>query len=97
MSGGSLDYAYSKVNYIADEVERQATTALQKAFVKHLRDVGEALHDLEWVGSGDYGVGDEVEVLRKVVSKETEIEAATEQAHIALKQLQEVLCLGDST
>lgn len=49
------------------------------------------------VWSGDYGVGDEVEVLRKVVSKETEIEAATEQAHIALKQLQEVLCLGDST
>lgn len=50
MSGGSLDYAYSKVNYIADEVERQATTALQKAFVKHLRDVSEALHDLEWCG-----------------------------------------------
>ena len=44
MSGGSLDYAYSKVNYIADELE----------------------------------------ILRKVVSKETEIQVATEQAHMSL-------------
>lgn len=91
MSGGSLDYAYSKVNYIADEVERQAKTSLQKAFVKHLRDVSEALHDLEWVWSGDYGEGDEVKALKKVVNKQMELEAATEDAVTALKQLQDVL------
>ena len=93
MSGGSLEYAYSKLSYIADDVERLATTPLQKAFVKHLRDVSKALHDLEWVFSGDYGDGDEVESLKKVVNKQMELEAATNDARIALKQLQDVLGL----
>ena len=93
MSGGSLEYAYSKLSYIADDVERLATTPLQKAFVKHLRDVSKALHDLEWVFSGDYGDGDEVESLRKVINKEMELKAATEQAEFALKQLKDVLGL----
>ena len=39
MSGGSLEYAYSKIKYIADDVESQARTPLHKTFVSHLRDV----------------------------------------------------------
>ncbi len=93
MSGGSLDYVCYKVDDAIDTIEKRATTVLQKAFAKHLKDVAKALHDLEWVFSGDYGDGDEVESLKKVVNKQMELEAATNDARIALKQLQDVLGL----
>ena len=44
-----------------------------------------------WVYSGDYSEGQEVESLRKVINKEMELKAATEQAEFALKQLKDVL------
>lgn len=96
MSGGSLDYVCYKVGDAADSIEARATTPLQKAFAAHLRDVSKALHDLEWVFSGDYGDGDEVESLKKVVNKQMELEAATNDARIALKQLQDVLAALDA-
>ena len=91
MSGGSLDYVCYKVDDAIDTIEKRATTVLQKAFAKHLKDVAKALHDLEWVYSGDYSEGQEVESLRKVINKELELKAATEQAEFALKQLKDVL------
>ena len=91
MSGGSLDYVCYKVDDAIDTIEKRATTVLQKAFAKHLKDVANALHDLEWVYSGDYSEGQEVESLRKVINKEMELKAATEQAEFALKQLKDVL------
>ena len=91
MSGGSLDYVCYKVDDAIDTIEKRATTVLQKAFAKHLKDVAKALHDLEWVFSGDYGDGDDVEALRKVINKDMELKAATEQAEFALKQLKDVL------
>jgi len=91
MSGGSLEYAYSKIEYIAHDVESQARTPLHKAFASHLRDVATALHYLEWVLSGDYGPGDEVESIRKVVDKTKEIQVVTENAYVALKELREAL------
>ena len=91
MSGGSLDYVCYKLDDAIEVIERRATTVLQKAFAKHLKDVAKALHDLEWVYSGDYSDGDDVEALRKVVNKEMELKAATEQAEFALKQLKDVL------
>ena len=93
MSGGSLEYCFYKVDVAVEVIERRAKTVLQKAFAAHLRDVSKALHDLEWVYSCDYSDGDEVAALRKVVNKQMELEAATNDARIALKQLQDVLGL----
>ena len=93
MSGGSLDYVCYKVDDAIDTIEKRATTVLQIAFAAHLKDVSKALHDLEWVYSGDYSEGQEVESLRKVINKEMELKAATNDARIALKQLQDVLAL----
>lgn len=59
MSGGALDYAYSKLAYAVDEIEERELTPLQREFAAHLRLVVKALHDLEWVWSADYGKGDE--------------------------------------
>ncbi len=91
MSGGSLDYVFYKLDDAVDSIEKRATTPLHKAFAAHLRDVSKALHDLEWVYSCDYSEGQEVESLRKVINKEMELKAATEQAEFALKQLKDVL------
>ena len=96
MSGGSLDYVFYKLDDAVDSIEKRATTVLQKAFAAHLRDVSKALHDLEWVYSCDYSDGDEVEAIRKVVNKEMELEAATNDAKIALKQLQDALSAQDA-
>ena len=93
MSGGSLEYCFYKVDVAVEVIERRAKTVLQKAFAKHLKDVAKALHDLEWVFSGDYCEGQEVESLKKVVNKQMELEAATNDARTALKQLQDVLGL----
>jgi len=93
MSGGSLDYVCYKLDDAIEVIERRSTTVLQTAFAAHLKDVSKALHDLEWVFSGDYTDGDDVEALRKVVNKEMELEAATNDARTALKQLQDVLAL----
>ena len=93
MSGGSLDYVCYKLDDAVDSIEKRATTPLHKAFAVHLKDVSKALHDLEWVFSGDYGEGDEIEALSKIVNKKMELEVATNDAKIALKQLQDVLGL----
>ena len=96
MSGGSLDYVCYRLDDAIEVIERRATTVLQTAFAVHLKDVSKALHDLEWVLSGDYGDGDDVEALRKVVNKQMELEAATNDARTALKQLQDVLAALDA-
>lgn len=65
MSGGSLDYVYARVREAADSIRRRTdSTTLHKAFAEHLDCVADALHDLEWEQSGDYGDGDADEAIR---------------------------------
>lgn len=69
MSGGSYNYLYRKVEDFADMM-RGATGPAQEwrdRFEKHLRLVAEAMHDIEWVDSCDYGDGDELEAIKKVL------------------------------
>lgn len=70
MSGGSLNYIYLNVEEASHSVKRQATKPLHKAFARHLKLVAEALHDLEWVQSGDYGEGDEDKAILAVLGKD---------------------------
>lgn len=55
MSGGSMEYLCFKV----ESAEFERNTPLRTRFAEHLKLVGKALHDIEWVDSGDYGPGDE--------------------------------------
>ena len=48
MSGGRLNYAYSKVENVAYDVASNAKSNLHRAFAEHLLKVSKALHDLEW-------------------------------------------------
>jgi hypothetical protein len=59
MSGGSLDYVYSRVQDAAMQIRNRSQDPMHIAFVNHLEKVSKALHDIEWVFSCDYGDGDE--------------------------------------
>lgn len=61
MSGGSMQYLYRR---LLDEVDFACDTPERKAFAAHLELVAKALHDIEWVDSGDYGPGDENAAIR---------------------------------
>jgi len=87
MSGGSLNYAFSIVNDTASEVLARAKTPLHRAFAKHISDVAKALHDFEWMLSGDYGPGDEEAAIRAVVMPEMELESALADAKEAAASL----------
>lgn len=88
MSGGSLHYAYSRVEDAAREVSRRAETPLHRAFCQHLMKVAKALHDLEWVWSCDYGPGDEVEAINACLHEGATLEACIERANEVMKELQ---------
>lgn len=69
MSGGSLDYVYSRVESAASEIAQRATCLEHKAFAAHLLLVARALHDIEWVFSCDFGPGDDLSAIRKVLGE----------------------------
>lgn len=87
MSGGALDYGQYKLDTIADEIDLRARTPLERAFAAHLRKVGIAVHDLEWVWSGDTSLGSEEAAIRAVVSPADVLETATKSAEVALADL----------
>lgn len=76
MSGGSLDYVYGRVNDAVDAIRLRSRNPLHTAFADHLLLVAAALHDLEWMLSGDTTEGDEEESLRKVITPAMEVFAA---------------------
>ena len=67
MSGGSLDYAHTKINQLADDIDSTTQVELHVEFSKFLRRIAKAAHDLEWVLSDDCSPGSEVAALRGVM------------------------------
>ena len=59
MSGGSWNYSYQRLD---DIVYKMAGSLCphRRALAKRLELVKEALHDIEWVDSNDYGPRDEL-------------------------------------
>jgi protein-tyrosine phosphatase len=57
MSGGSYDYVCFKIKEI--EIRDADFNVRRHAFQRLLHLVAEAMHDIEWVDSCDYGQGDE--------------------------------------
>ena len=67
MSGGSLDYVYRNVADAAQNILERSQNPLHRAFARHLSRVSKALHDLEWVYSGDCSEPDEEAAIRAVL------------------------------
>lgn len=53
MSGGIYDYAYWRIESLAEEIARNARTPERKALVTLLIKVARAAKAIEWVDSGD--------------------------------------------
>lgn len=65
MSGGHYDYACYMFGDFVEEFKKNLNNdPLRIAFCEHLEKIGKAMHDIEWVDSGDYGAGDEHESIK---------------------------------
>ena len=85
MSGGSMNYIYSKLEYDANF---RQNTPERRAFAKHLKLVVKALHDIEWVDSGDCGPGDENAAIRACLGDAVMLSTVLEMAKEAVATLQ---------
>lgn len=85
MSGGTYEYAYSTVDNFMHAMKQN--TPERRAFADLLGDVIEAMHDIEWVDSGDYRPGDENAAIERCLSKEILIEQVIADAREAAAAL----------
>lgn len=91
MSGGSLDHVYARVNDASLEISSRSNKPIHRAFAAHLWKVAEALHDIEWVMSGDYAEGRDHEAIKAVISSASILDASISLAEKALADLNEAL------
>lgn len=89
MSGGSYDYAYRYVYMFAESIDN-SRNPLRKAFATHLAKVAKAMHDIEWVDSGDYSDGDENKAIQDCLGDNWK-SATYKEVLDAVKQLEEQL------
>ena len=85
MSGGSLNYVYSSVEEAGYTLSK-SLDPLHRAFGNHLLIVATALHDIDWVLSGDYANGDEEESIKAVLGDNWK----TIVISTALEQIEEI-------
>jgi ferritin-like metal-binding protein YciE len=76
MSGGSMNYLSTKV----EMAEFRRNTVLRRAFAAHLEKVAAALHEIEWVDSGDTSPGADDEAIRACLEDGSELWQATREA-----------------
>jgi hypothetical protein len=67
MSGGSMEYLCFKVDEAADRLTNEKNPA-RRAFGEHLKKVAHALHEIEWVDSGDKSSPDDINAIRDVLA-----------------------------
>lgn len=86
MSGGSMNYLYSRVA----EAEFKPDTALRRAFKEHLKLVADALRAIEWNDSGD-GDSTEDEAIKACLPSDMRIRQAAAEAKLTVTELSKVL------
>ena len=83
MSGGSMDYLYCRV----EEARIAPTTSLRRAFIAHLKLVAKALHDIEYVDSGDSEAGSEEDAILACLVPEAELDQIVQEAQTLYQNL----------
>ena len=89
MSGGSLDYVYSRVEDAARTLMAKAEDEVQRAFAKHLFKVARALHETEWVLSGDKVQGEDHQEILNVITPQAVLASLIDDAEQTQEHLQE--------
>lgn len=98
MSGGSLDYVYSRVHDAASTIRAEAGSEyvtdeapnakhLLRSFSKYLVKIADVLHDTEWFLSGDIGWEDCEKTIKKILTPTEELKHIREDAKDILKEL----------
>ena len=87
MSGGSMNYLYSKVEY----AEFRENTPERMAFRAYLMRVAQALKDIESVDSSDSKPGSENAAIMACVSKSEVLDASIERAKEQIAELQRLI------
>lgn len=90
MSGGSMNYLYSRIEC---DLEFRSDTPLRRAFKAHMQRVIKALHDIEWVDSGDYGEGRDEAAIRACLGPHAELAQLIAEAKAARDALDELLAM----
>ena len=93
MSGGSWGYFFGRLDDVASRLQCERDP-LRKAFGAHLQKCAKALHDIEWVDSGDCSPGDEVKAIKAALGPDCPalvLSEARKQAESALEQLKAAL------
>ena len=88
MSGGALDYVYSRLEDIVPLIP--GDTPERRAFKKHLIVVARALKAIEWNMSGD-GDDEEPALIRRLIGFKGIIASEVEEAKVVVIQLQDLL------
>lgn len=92
MSGGSMDYFSYKVEDAVSRIKQ--ITPLHRAFKAHLLLVASALHEIEWVESGDCGEGDDVAAIKAALGtpvKAAQIKILREDLKRLIEEAKELL------
>jgi hypothetical protein len=92
MSGGSWNYFYSSLDDVAELLMKEQNP-LRIALGRKLKQAADALHDIEWVDSNDYGTGRDSEAIKKFLE---DWSTADIVAQTKLAQIQKILETPDS-
>jgi hypothetical protein len=92
MSGGSWDYAFSHFDGVANRLSRESDP-LRRLLGIRVELIAKALHDIEWVDSGDYNSGDDVAAIKAVLSADLSADIRDEINAVAAKATVEIEAL----
>jgi hypothetical protein len=92
MSGGSMNYLSSRV----ESAEFREDTPLRRAFREHLLRVAKALHEIEWVDSGDSSPGRDEDAILACLGPHAELSQLVAEAKAARDALTDALDRAES-
>lgn len=90
MSGGSMEYLYSRVESVARHCI-SSDLPERRAFGRHLAKVAKALHAIEWVDSGDWGQPRDADAIRAVITPEQEAQSMAADLRMLVEDAKKVL------
>jgi hypothetical protein len=86
MSGGSWDYVYCKLDEAAEKL-CHSRRPNRRALGAKMKQMSAAMHDIEWVDSGDCGPGDEDKAIKLALGEAAPLLIANEVIAEAKGQL----------
>jgi hypothetical protein len=96
MSGGSWNYLYCKIDDAANNLCSEKSP-LRRAFGEHMKLVAKAMHEIEWVDSGDCAHPRDYDAIKKVFedlqsSDEREIRVLINDGKKIINELKKLGC-----